>query len=458
MARSLQFYFEYRVNQAKLFGQGAGPPASLSTEVFAPPSPRDSSTSQTFSPNAHNESMFDAEAAFGTTTTLPPVAYGHAGNGGAGHVVRPALMKAEDRLKGDFYWNHKGKVGNSTLWKIFGGVIAFDVLSLVIVQAYTPTFRIWPEIDVNWCVSNYEYFPMYVAIALYCVFVCPIILWKLRTVRDTRGHRTDMLMSVVGGLFCYIMFLVWNFIVPEDVWGKWWPRLLFHCMFMNIGHFASVILPVYQCIRDDRMLSSKHLLLNMESFMKVLNDPQLFQEFKNFTALGRLEYGFRPRLPHVENSILHNFTDFCVESPLFFEAYQELQVVAATVCSRTGLLPRGVSVHCSNIAASTVPTNFHHLKQRLGVLTISRRSSDHPRPSSILSSRRESSSPASIPASVTSPLHIAPSSAEEIATINGGGGSGGVNGNGGGGNGNGGAEEGVGWWEKAQREAGGLMF
>ena len=57
---------------------------------------------------------------------------------------------------------------------------------------------------------------------------------------------------------------------------------------MNIGHVASVILPVYQCIRDERMLSSKHLLLNMESFMKVLNDPQLFQEFKNFTALGKL--------------------------------------------------------------------------------------------------------------------------------------------------------------------------
>lgn len=57
-------------------------------------------------------------------------------------------------------------------------------------------------------------------------------------------------------------------------------------MFMNIGHVASVILPVYQCFRDERMLNSKHLLLNMESFMKVLTDPQLFQEFKNFTAMG----------------------------------------------------------------------------------------------------------------------------------------------------------------------------
>ncbi|KAJ3037758.1 hypothetical protein HDV00_001343 [Rhizophlyctis rosea] len=130
MARSLQFYFEYRVNQAKLFGHGAGPAPSLSGEVFAPPSPTTSIPDQ----NNLNSSMFDAEAAFGTTTTLPPTGLGGSGFAAASMSGPGLPAKAEDRLKGDFYWMNRGLIGDSMLWKIFGGVIGFDVMTLIIVQ------------------------------------------------------------------------------------------------------------------------------------------------------------------------------------------------------------------------------------------------------------------------------------------------------------------------------------
>lgn len=87
--------------------------------------------------------MFDAEAAFGTTTTLPP---NHAAS-----LSGPTLTKAEDRLKGDFYWNHKAKVGNSYMWKIFMGVIFVDVLSLLIVQV-----RLW-LVFCRWYCSSWAF-------------------------------------------------------------------------------------------------------------------------------------------------------------------------------------------------------------------------------------------------------------------------------------------------------------
>ncbi|KAJ3288806.1 hypothetical protein HK104_007951 [Borealophlyctis nickersoniae] len=94
----------------------------------------------------------------------------------------------------------------------------------------------------------------------------------------------------------------------------------------------------------------------MDGFMKVLTDRHLFEEFKAFAA-----------------------TDLCVESPLFFEAYQELQVVAANACARSRLLPHGTIIQSSPLATSATLTQpvFQTIRSKLRHASTSTAPSPH---------------------------------------------------------------------------------
>ncbi|KAJ3220185.1 hypothetical protein HDU67_005511 [Dinochytrium kinnereticum] len=100
-----------------------------------------------------------------------------------------------------------------------------------------------------------------------------------------------------------LMILVTVYYMLLEVIGVGQYNKIVPCSLFLVSHFTSIVMPVMKHYYDEKRCSSKGLKINFDCFMDILEDPILFQSFKEFTA-----------------------ADLTVENAIFLEAYKELMI------------------------------------------------------------------------------------------------------------------------------------
>ncbi|KAJ3147397.1 hypothetical protein HDU86_008012 [Geranomyces michiganensis] len=231
---------------------------------------------------------------------------------------------------------------------LVASILAFTVWT-GLAQAFTVRARFYPDID--WCTLAptarpylaWEFVPAVITVFAYMFIAIPIAFYKLRRVRDTYGIRKGLMITFSAVYFCVVTYFVWMYFVERQwpVIAIVFPDTLFLIFAGTVNHATAVFWPVVLSYRDDRARkasltefessgpacgsgtvvtmvdfdapicltefsvvekgippTAKSLTRTMENFKNVLNDPDLFEAFKNVAV-----------------------EDFNVENPLFYEEH-----------------------------------------------------------------------------------------------------------------------------------------
>ncbi|KAI8918506.1 hypothetical protein DFJ77DRAFT_438829 [Powellomyces hirtus] len=298
-ARAFQFYFNFKINQAKLFGVSARANITKTSVNSSSTVPQISRVGSRLI--ADDDSTFSKRQSVAVDERAPSVS-------SQGQVAR---------LKADWYYARKDRVSDRTFLMGMAAVILITLICLLIISAITKEYRIWPVMDVNGCKSEMEFIPLMVLSVAFFHFALPFLILRLRSIRDARGIRTDLNITIAMAILCLPIFLAWPKIFTPVEQRKY-PRWFLLLTFSVVTHFTSVVLPTVEAWRQQRKRDSVKPLTNtLSALNEVLGDRTSFEAFKAFTAL-----------------------DLCVENTLFYEAYEELQVSALNSCVRSKLVPK----------------------------------------------------------------------------------------------------------------------
>ncbi|KAI8813446.1 hypothetical protein BJ742DRAFT_907335 [Cladochytrium replicatum] len=101
----------------------------------------------------------------------------------------------------------------------------------------------------------------------------------------------------------YVPNLTWSLALQRTYIANIFPRQYWNIMFMVLSGYGLFFMPLVQSWKDERRTkqSKESLKINIESFVQMLNDQNLFEEFKKYTA-----------------------KELCVENAIFIEEYNRL--------------------------------------------------------------------------------------------------------------------------------------
>ncbi|KAJ3172477.1 hypothetical protein HDU88_005805 [Geranomyces variabilis] len=213
-------------------------------------------------------------------------------------------------------------------------------------QTFTVRARFYPVID--WCTLAptarpylaWEFIPAVITVFAYLFIAIPIAYHKLRKVRDTYYIRKGLMITFTTVYICVFTYFIWMYLIQRQwpVLAIVFPDTLWLIIAGTVNHATAVFWPVVLSYREDRARgagpassgpalcsttastmidfdapicltefsvvekgipkAAKSLTRTMESFKCVLNDPDLFEAFKNVAV-----------------------EDFNVENPLFYEEH-----------------------------------------------------------------------------------------------------------------------------------------
>ncbi|KAI8996145.1 hypothetical protein BC832DRAFT_302497 [Gaertneriomyces semiglobifer] len=272
--KGVKFYYEFKVNQAKLFGA-------------------------------------DVASSSGSTGQLD---VGSVAEAQSGSFVSPistsrsstAIADATSYLQESYHWRHRHRATDRYLGNVALALVALDIIVLIVNQVSSPRFRLIPEVvRTPGCYSEWEYYPLWAIMCLYLLVCCPFMIYKIRSAKDNHGVQRELMLIVFAGLPLWILFLMWDFL-DETLYTKfpsanWWIILMF------VTHTFSIVVPVYHAVKADHLRKALTLKQNTTSFLQVLAERTVWEDFKKFMA-----------------------ADFCIENALFFEAHEELMAMVTT--------------------------------------------------------------------------------------------------------------------------------
>ncbi|KAI8591767.1 hypothetical protein BDZ88DRAFT_13609 [Geranomyces variabilis] len=392
IARSTKFYFKFKISHAKLFGAGVdrahptsaiptvyddetasldGPPTTLSNSVSIgtkssttgakpmrvsmPPAPSLTNNGLSF---LMDDSIISLNAVAGVSASVGGNGGGGVGvgssngTGGTGTVVGGSANSSAMHHRGaispstsfdglgdvrvglnyNWYWKHRDRVSNQRLLKIIGVYLLILAMIMIIVQIKTTDFALNAPSPANEysCLSAWEKFmPMSWGLFFFEYVLCPVIFWRFRRARDNYGIRVELALTILIGMPCCILYFLWARLPGYYI--HIWPTATWYSVSQVLVHTVSMAAPVVLSYRTERIRKRMVFLYNMESFTRVLSEKVVWDEFKVYMA-----------------------ADFCVENALFYEAYQELIVQAATAMTKAGIHCPGMPVHGSALAKSTI--------------------------------------------------------------------------------------------------------
>ncbi|RKO87234.1 hypothetical protein BDK51DRAFT_26695 [Blyttiomyces helicus] len=197
--------------------------------------------------------------------------------------------------------------------------------------------------------------PEYTMGIMFALGAYPYLLWKMRGIKETRGVRRDLIVTIVASTICYTLYGAWAMITPTSV-NYYVPALVWHELYLLISQYTMVIAPVMRVLKRKRTLNAADLLNTMDSFKRMLGDKHLWEG--RATVGGRREgqgnlaplldlfpspclstdslvlallqmpsWLLYPPFPFPLSEEFKKFaaTDFCAEQALCFEAYTHLQ-------------------------------------------------------------------------------------------------------------------------------------
>ncbi|KAJ3177509.1 hypothetical protein HDU85_005879 [Gaertneriomyces sp. JEL0708] len=283
--KGVKFYYEFKVNQAKLFGADVA-----------------SSSGST----GHLDVGSVAEERSGTVVS--PISTSRSST---------AIADATSYLQESYHWRHRYRATDRYLGNVALVLVAVDVAVLIVNQVSSPRFRLIPEVYRSpGCYSEWEYYPLWAIMCLYLLVCCPFMIYKIRSAKDNHGVQRELMLIVFAGLPLWILFLMWDFL-DEALYTKfpsanWWIILMF------VTHTFSIVIPVYHAVKADHLRKALTLKQNTTSFLQVLAERTVWEDFKKFMA-----------------------ADFCIENALFFEAHEELMAMVTTAYVKAGILGQG---------------------------------------------------------------------------------------------------------------------
>ncbi|KAJ3183541.1 hypothetical protein HDU87_006866 [Geranomyces variabilis] len=213
-------------------------------------------------------------------------------------------------------------------------------------QTFTVRARFYPVID--WCTLAptarpylaWEFIPAVITVFAYLFIAIPIAYHKLGKVRDTYYIRKGLMITFTTVYICVFTYFIWMYLIQRQwpVIAVVFPDTLWLIIAGTVNHATAVFWPVVLSYREDHArnaappssgpavcsptastmidfdapiclaefsgvekgipTAAKSLTRTMESFRCVLNDPDLFEAFKNVAV-----------------------EDFNVENPLFYEEH-----------------------------------------------------------------------------------------------------------------------------------------
>ncbi|KAJ1804355.1 hypothetical protein LPJ75_005607, partial [Coemansia sp. RSA 2598] len=211
-------------------------------------------------------------------------------------------------------------VSNKALLFYNLGVLALASVISLIVNIINPQFTLSP-MSME-CRMIWGFVPLIVVGGSCIIFVMPVICVKCWKLKDAYGIRNDLLISMLMGIFCLILEVIWDNVIYSisKLWSGW-----FYCWVgAVIIHTVSITIPLVQAIRHtrsvtDRMHSASGFENSMVAAIVGAGGPDMGK---------RSEYNAILADPH-EYRFFCDFAAscFCSELTAFIDEYQVLKSI-----------------------------------------------------------------------------------------------------------------------------------
>ncbi|KAJ1959698.1 hypothetical protein GGI12_004202 [Dipsacomyces acuminosporus] len=130
---------------------------------------------------------------------------------------------------------------------VVGGVAIAIIISLV-TNATNSEFSLSPMSKS--CGLFWGFIPVVIIIAIYLIFICPILLFQAWSFKDAYGIRTDLIICDTAGLLAFVMTVIWDQALPQ--YAHVWSSMFFMWVAVILIHISSVLIPLLAAIRHSR--------------------------------------------------------------------------------------------------------------------------------------------------------------------------------------------------------------
>ncbi|KAK9692575.1 hypothetical protein K7432_014268, partial [Basidiobolus ranarum] len=226
----------------------------------------------------------------------------------SGMASNPTFHKSYD-LETNWYYRHQYLVTSNALYKIMFAVLFVHLVVLIVQQSLGYNVSLSFGTTTDKCFDSWEWISFQVSMALYS-FVFIFLLVKSRTIDDAYGLRWELIVVTIETLIFNIIFIVY-FSISHISLSREVAVSIGAFVFSSICYFFMAIKPALQAYGFLQTSSysikirPRALKLDYESFELVLNNPDLFSQFKTFAV-----------------------KDFTVENVLCYEQYHKLHNIS----------------------------------------------------------------------------------------------------------------------------------
>ncbi|KAK9762849.1 hypothetical protein K7432_011008 [Basidiobolus ranarum] len=219
-------------------------------------------------------------------------------------------------LEQSWFHKHRHMLSNNFLNTSIGIALAFHVMVLIVLQAFSENIAIIPQVAMHNCFAGWEWIPHQIFVVCYNVILFVFVI-MLRNVSDAYGIRGELLYMSIVNMFFDILFIIYYHVPvfrtfdPHDyaVNLAFVPLLTFHYhmivrpVMATLGYagLSSFIFRRNRVISDSS-INSYPLTATKVSFEQVMESSTLWEQFKLFAV-----------------------QDFTVENVLFFERCRKLK-------------------------------------------------------------------------------------------------------------------------------------
>ena len=189
---------------------------------------------------------------------------------------------------------------------IFIAVLAaLHLLITTIFQFSTQAYEIG---KFGGCKGTIEMYVLYGSVTIYGLIGCPIMLYRLKDVKDVYGIKSDIVTSVIVGMPCYLVFLGWKYIPFFKPIQEYFPSTMIIVLGLLSYHTFTIVLPIVRTFSKSKGLSRQTPNI---PFSDILTDQTLLTKFRRytleeFTVENLLFYETCREFKEVHSSELHN--------------------------------------------------------------------------------------------------------------------------------------------------------
>ncbi|KAK9767754.1 Regulator of G-protein signaling 7 [Basidiobolus ranarum] len=185
-------------------------------------------------------------------------------------------------------------------WIFYGlmGAISMQILvTLVMTLTHKDIFSIDSSTE---CFEHVVFLPLKIISSIYAVVIGSFCLYMLHGVQDAFGIRKELLHIVITIIVFLGVFFIYSLVDVFKPYHRIFASIYFLVLGLMIIQIIMINIPLIKVYRNTR--NQWNLEKGQIGFTEVVEDPLLFEQFKDFTV-----------------------KEFSIENPLFFERCQRIK-------------------------------------------------------------------------------------------------------------------------------------